>query len=111
VVSLLTERQVLDKVSKREEYMAEQVDPNREKVVRVLKELHDKKILNLDTSLQSMLEVKGLGRLDPGNPIADDIIFHSNKYFLIYKADAAPNIDEVNALAVSIREALSSKKE
>jgi hypothetical protein len=90
--------------------MADQADSHRESVVRILSELHDKKILNLDTSIQSLLEVKGLGKLDPGNPIVEDFVYHSHKYFLVYKADSTPNLEEVNALAASIREALSSRK-
>jgi hypothetical protein len=91
--------------------MADQADPQRENIIRVLNELHDKKIFNMDTSLRSLLEVQGLGRLEPGNPVVQDIVFHNQKYFFIYKADATPNIEEVDALAASIREALSSRKE
>jgi hypothetical protein len=72
----------------------------------LLNELHDKKILNLDVSLRSVLQPSGLDELDPGGKAASAVIAWDG-YGLVIRGNIA-TIEEVAALGQGIREQLSA---
>jgi hypothetical protein len=90
--------------------MAKHADARSADLITLLNDLHQKKIVNLDSSLRDLLDPQALGRLQRGDPIAEAIVYSSCHYVLIYRSDTTANIAEVDVLASAIRQALSSQK-
>jgi hypothetical protein len=49
-------------------------DARSEDVIAVLNDLHERKVLNLDTSIKDLLNPSALGKLNRGDPVAEAII-------------------------------------
>jgi hypothetical protein len=73
-------------------------------VSNLLNELHEKKIVNLDTSLRAILQPQGLDDLDPGGKVSTSVIAWDG-YAVVIKGDIA-SIAEVSALGRDVREQL-----
>ena len=76
-------------------------------VANLLQELHEKKILNLDASLRSVLQPQALGDLDPTSKVASSVIAWDG-YGLVIRGNIA-TIEEVSALGKGIRQQLSAE--
>ena len=80
--------------------------PKARDVANLLNELHDRKIVNLDTSLKSVLQPSTLDELDPGGKVATSVVAWDG-YGLVIKGNVA-SIGEVSALGQGIRQQLGS---
>jgi hypothetical protein len=69
-------------------------------VGKLLSELHDQKIVNLDTSIRSMLAPESLGILNPGVTVGAAVIAWDG-YGLVIKG-AAPDLSQVETMASTI---------
>jgi len=74
-------------------------------VSNLLNELHDRKILNLDASLRSVLQTGSLDRLNPGEKVGAAVIAWDG-YGLVIKGQVA-SISEVAALGQGVRQQLA----
>ena len=77
---------------------------NARDVQNLLHELHDKKIVNLDTSLRSILQPQGLDQLDPGSKVGAAVVAWDGYALVI--ANNIASIAEVAALGHGIRQQL-----
>ena len=83
--------------------------PKAKDVNNLLSELHERKIVNLDVNLRSVLQPSSaLDQLDPGSEVAAAVIAWDG-YGLVIKSQTA-SIDQVSALAQGIRQQLNIQK-
>jgi hypothetical protein len=82
--------------------------PKAKDVNNLLNELHDRKILNLDASLRSVLQPSSLDELDPLSKVGAAVIAWDG-YGLVIKSNIA-TIDEVSALGQGIRQQIAGKR-
>lgn len=75
-------------------------------VNNLLHDLHDKKILNLDTSLRAILQPQGLDQLDPGSKVGSAVVAWDG--YAVVIANKIASIAEVAALGQGIRQQLGS---
>jgi hypothetical protein len=68
----------------------------------LLNELHDRKIINLETSVRSLLEPGGLRNVSPGSEVASAVIAWDGYALVIATKEAS--LVEVSAAAKAIRE-------
>jgi hypothetical protein len=73
-------------------------------VANLLNEFHEKKILNLDASLRSVLKIEALDEIDPGAKVSTSVVAWDG-YALVIKGEIA-SIAEVSALGQGIRQQL-----
>jgi len=75
---------------------------NARDVSHLLNQLHDKKVVNLDTSLRAVLAPEALDQLDPGGKVSTAVVAWDG-YGLVIKGDVA-TIADVAALGQGIRQ-------
>jgi hypothetical protein len=97
-------------IKNKEDPVPKHKDARSEDVIAVLNDLHERKVLNLDTSIKDLLNPSALGKLNRGDPVAEAIIYSGCHYALVYKAESTPTVEEVDTLASAIRNSLSSDK-
>src|SRR5687768_4104805 len=81
--------------------------PNARDVSALLTQLHDRKILNLDASLRTVLQPENLDNLDPGSKVGAAVIAWDG-YGLVIKGNIA-SVSEVAQLGQGIREQIGPR--
>ncbi len=78
--------------------------PESMNVEKLMHDLHEQGILNLDTSVRSLLKPEGIGMADPVSPVANNAVAWS-EYVLITRGKPG-DINEVAQLKDSLRNAI-----